>query len=290
MIKNVVFDIGNVLVDFAWKDFCQRLGYSEEVFQRIVNATVKSDDWCEYDRGVITEEEIIERFVENDPGIEKELREANKDFNGLLVQFEYAKGWILDLQKKGYKVYALSNMSYKAVRECADSMNFLPMMDGYILSCDVKLIKPDPAIYHLLEDKYGLKPEETVFFDDTEPNIKTANECGWHGIRFENIRQAVAEFDEVTKKEGKPSEEETGSRYTKGQRVAALVCVGLIVLVYLAALVLSLIKAPWAHELVKIAIGCTLVLPILTWIYIWMIGKLTHKKTIADFNFFESKK
>ncbi len=55
---------------------------------------------------------------------------------------------------------------------------------------------------------------------------------------------------------------------------------------YLSALVFSLLKFEWAGKIARIAIGCTLVLPILTWLYIWLIGKIFHKKTIADFDLF----
>lgn len=285
MIKNIVFDIGNVLVDFGWKKFIEKFGYSEDIQNRIIAATVKSGAWNEYDRGVLTDEEIVQGFINNDPGIETQLREMCEDFNGLLTQFEYAKGWIKDLQNKGFKVYALSNMSYKATRECADALNFLPMLDGYILSCDVKCIKPDKKIYDLLLEKYKLTASECVFFDDTMPNVEAAVSYGWHAICFKDLKQAVSELEALVKKESEGAKFE--SKYSKPQRIAALVCVILIVLMYLFTLILSLLKAPWAKTLFRVSLGCTLVLPLLAWIYIWMYGKLTHKDTIADFHFFE---
>lgn len=288
MIKNIVFDIGNVLVSFGWKEHFAKFNFSEDILERVIAATVKSGAWNEYDRGVLTEEEILDGFIKNDPGIEKELRAVAADFTGLLPQFEYAKGWILDLQKKGYKVYALSNMSYKAVRECSDGLDFLPMLDGYILSCDVKVIKPDHRIYDMLLEKYGLTASETVFFDDTEANVKAAIECGWHAIRFIDLKQAVGELEALVKKESEG--ENFKSKYSKGQRIASMVCVVLIALVYIITLVAALLKTPWANTMFRISLGCTLVLPILTWIYIWMIGELTHKDTIASFHFFEGRK
>lgn len=284
MIKNIVFDIGNVLVDFGWKAFFEGFGYSEEITNRIAKATVMSDAWNEYDRGVLTEEEIVEGFIKNDPGIEKELKEVCRDFHGLLVQFEYTKGWIKYLQNEGFKVYALSNMSYKATKECDDALNFLPMLDGYILSCDVKLIKPDKAIYDLLLETYGLKASECVFFDDTLKNVEAARACGWHSIQFKDLKQAVAELEKLVEKEGVAT-----PTYSKAQRRGALVCAIIIALLYLVTLILSLFKTPIASTLFRISFGCTLVLPCLTWCYIWMMGKLTHKKTIADFNFFANK-
>lgn len=74
------------------------------------------------------------------------------------------------------------------------------------------------------------------------------------------------------------------SKYTKGQRVAAMVCVIIIVLMYISTVVFALLKFDWAKYMLRVSLGCTLVLPILAWIYIWMIGKLTHRHTIADFD------
>lgn len=73
-------------------------------------------------------------------------------------------------------------------------------------------------------------------------------------------------------------------KYSKAQRVAALICVAVIVLMYVSTLVFALLKYDWAKQMLRISLGCTLVLPLLAWSYIWMIGKLTHKATIADLN------
>lgn len=74
------------------------------------------------------------------------------------------------------------------------------------------------------------------------------------------------------------------SKYTKPQRIAALICLIFIALLYLATLVLLFIQGEWAKLALRIALGATLVLPILTWIYIWCFGKILHKHTIADFD------
>lgn len=76
------------------------------------------------------------------------------------------------------------------------------------------------------------------------------------------------------------------SKYKKPQRIAALVCLILIALLYLVTLVLTCIQGDWAKVALRIALGCTLVLPLLAWVYIWCFGKILHKHTIADFDLF----
>lgn len=194
MIRNIIFDIGNVLTDFRWKGYYQDKGFDEKMVERIANATVRTDVWCEYDRGVWTDEQVLMGFIQNDPEIEEELRMLFENFNGIVTIRDYAIPWIQELKTKGYQVWYLSNFSRKAEVECADSLAFLPYMDGGILSYQDKLIKPDHAIYELLLSRYGLKAEESVFLDDTLANVEAAEEVGIHGIHFATKEQAEEEL------------------------------------------------------------------------------------------------
>ena len=194
MIRTIIFDIGNVLTDFRWKDFFAEKGYTGEVYERLCKATVTSPDWCEYDRGVLTEEEMLNRFVENDPGIEKEIREALRDTKGMVTPRDYAVPWVKELKSKGYQVLYLSNFSAKIERECADSLGFLPYTDGGILSYKDYVIKPRPEIYLLLLHRFGLDPDECVFLDDTQQNLDAAAEFGIHTILYTDRESALAEL------------------------------------------------------------------------------------------------
>ena len=77
MIDTVIFDIGNVLVGFSgstWEKFLQSHGAQKEDFEKISDATVRSDDWSEYDKGILTDAQIIDLFVENDPLVENQMK------------------------------------------------------------------------------------------------------------------------------------------------------------------------------------------------------------------------
>ena len=88
----------------------------------------------------------------------------------------------------------LSNFSEKAETDCARALDFIPYMDGGILSYQEKVIKPMPEIYQLLIDRYDLKPEECVFMDDTLVNLEGAERFGIHTIHFHDREQAVMEL------------------------------------------------------------------------------------------------
>ena len=191
MIKNIIFDIGNVLAAWSWREFYESFQYSPDVTERLARATVLSPLWEEFDRGAMDEEALLDKFIENDPGLEKEIRRVRENIHDMLGRYDYAIPWLQDLKGKGYKVYYLSNFSRKAHQECAHVLDFLPLMDGGILSYQEKLIKPDPAIYQLLLLRYGLKAEECVFLDDTKKNVEEAVRQGMAGIVFYSRELAV---------------------------------------------------------------------------------------------------
>lgn len=191
MIKTIIFDIGNVLAGFDWKEYYESRGYTGQQLQRISDATIYSGYWIEFDRGCLTTQQVIDRFVEMDPGFEQEIRTALADVSGMMRRYDYAIPWIKALKAAGYKVLFLSNFSEKVLQDCWDALDFLPHTDGGVLSYQHKLVKPDPAIYHLILSRYALRAEECVFLDDVQENIDAAKAAGMEGIRFENRQQAA---------------------------------------------------------------------------------------------------
>ena len=91
-------------------------------------------------------------------------------------------------------MYFLSNMPMPYARVLEQRHAFLKNFDGGIFSGDVKLIKPDPAIYELLESRYLLDPGHTLFIDDLKSNVEAAKKRGWHGIHFESTAQMESDL------------------------------------------------------------------------------------------------
>ena len=194
MIRNIIFDIGNVLTDFRWREFLRDKGFDEAMVERIAKASVQTPLWNEIDRGVWSLEELMQAFIHQDPEIEKQLRRAYGNVTGMVTKRDYAIPWMQELKAKGYRIYYLSNFSEKAYVDCADALDFLPYMDGGILSYREKVVKPDPEIYRRLLTRYSLKEEESVFLDDTAANVEAARALGIHGICFRTKKQAEEEL------------------------------------------------------------------------------------------------
>ena len=149
MIKNLIFDIGGVLVDFRPAGVLKDMGVSEERARVILRESIASPLWHEMDRGAIPEEEVIAAMRGNVP---EEMRadydrfiEEGKPY--LTIPFAYSAQWLKQFHDRGYGVYILSNypVSYFEVHKAG--FEFLKYTDGRVVSGYVKLLKPDPAIY-----------------------------------------------------------------------------------------------------------------------------------------------
>ena len=195
MIKTVIFDIGNVLVKFDWWS-CARSLLDETTARMVTDAMWKDGYWEEFDRGVLSYEEIVEKMEHAAPEYKEEIRTALKHAGNSLNKYDYAIPWIQELKTQGYQVLFLSNYSEFLMELNPGVLDFLPYMDGGLFSCHAKRIKPDPAIYAMLCEKYGLKPEEAVFIDDNAANIEAARQFGLHAIRFEGYEK---NYEEVMK-------------------------------------------------------------------------------------------
>ncbi|MCR5109283.1 MAG: HAD family phosphatase, partial [Lachnospiraceae bacterium] len=184
MVRNIVFDIGNVLADFRLKEFLAEKGFDAKMSKRILKASLMTPYWGQFERAEITEKEAIDLFASVDPDIREELWRAFADVSGLLVIRDYSVQLIKDLKDQGYNVFYLSNYSKKAYDECGESLAFMEYMDGGLVSFKSGKTKPDPAMYLQFLTEYGLKAEESLFIDDTEENVEVARTLGFKGIVF----------------------------------------------------------------------------------------------------------
>ena len=195
MIKNVIFDIGNVLLDFCWKDHIARFGFQGEQADRIAHALMLGPIWPKLDLGLESDEDILEQFVAHTPELEQEIRLVLSDLSTIVREYEGSTDWIESLKARGYHTYYLSNYGERIRREAEKELSFLPHLDGGIMSYTVHLAKPDPAIYQALMDRYGLKAEECVFLDDTVKNVEAARALGMAGIVVTSQEQAKKELE-----------------------------------------------------------------------------------------------
>lgn len=194
MIKNIIFDIGNVLADYRLKEFLLDKGFDAPMIKRIVKASVASPYWLEFECGRMTEQEAFDAFISIDTEVANEIHTAYDNIQGMLVKRDIAIPWIQAIKKAGYNVYYLSNFSEKANKECQDALDFLDYMDGGIMSFRELVGKPDAEIYNRLAQRFNLIPEECVFIDDSEENVSAAKRLGFKGIVYKTYDEAMTEL------------------------------------------------------------------------------------------------
>ncbi|MBU5479657.1 HAD family hydrolase [Blautia sp. MSJ-19] len=197
MIKNVIFDVGLVLVEFNWQTYLDSFGFEKEKRDRIAKATFQGPVWDERDRGVYDEETYVRQCQELDPEYAEDIARVMKDTPKTIHRMPYAETWTKYLKSQGYHLYILSNYSKYMLDRTQKEMPFRKYMDGDVFSCDVRQLKPEAEIYRTLLDKYQLKPEECVFIDDREVNCKGAENLGIRTICFKNFKQAAAELEKM---------------------------------------------------------------------------------------------
>ena len=196
MIKNVVFDIGNVLVDFRWRSLMEELQLPIETQKRFEKTVFGSPWWGELDHGIYEEAEILAHFREDN---KDHLDAFNLVWDKLVAPYAYAVQWIEQLKKSGFKVYLLSNYPrdvFALHTECG-CFPFLEHVDGKVVSGFVKMVKPNADIYEHLLREYGLEPEECVFIDDTVKNVEAAVKEGMKGITFHTLEQVKEELENL---------------------------------------------------------------------------------------------
>ncbi len=195
MIKNVIFDIGRVLVRVRAIEFITDKGAPLEIAEKIKRASLDTPLWKEHDRGVLKYEEVIDLFAEKSPEISAELKTYLADMKGFVEPYPYTIPWVKELKSKGLKVYYLSNWFERLYLDCREALSFIDVMDGGVFSYQEKVIKPDPEIYKRLISRYNLTPSESVFMDDVSENVEAAKKLGMNGIYFDDYERVRKELD-----------------------------------------------------------------------------------------------
>ena len=203
MIKNIIFDIGNVILQFDVEEIISNFTRKESEKQFIINNIINSPEWLQYsliDIGFISREQAIEIVEDRTNHINDELIEK---FWYRYNEYSFINDNVIDiikeLKEKDYKIYLLSNINSHTYNHIKDNKLF-NLVDGYVFSYIEHQVKPYVGIYNTLLERYKLIPQECLFIDDNIKNIKTANELGIQGKKvipdnFESVVQTLKEYN-----------------------------------------------------------------------------------------------
>ena len=197
MIKNIIFDIGEVLIDFSWREHMQELGFSESTIEALGKGWVCSPLWDELDRGAMPEEEALALAKAALPEYEKEIDTFWSNPDGIVRCRKRSAPWLRSLRERGYNVYLLSNYPHTLFEAHQKDFEFLPYTNGRVVSSYLGIMKPDRRIYEELLSKYSLDAEECIFIDDRQVNLDGAQALKINTLLFRNMQQAIDELDKM---------------------------------------------------------------------------------------------
>ncbi|MDH5101302.1 HAD family phosphatase [Lactobacillus kefiranofaciens] len=184
MLKNIIFDFGNVIMNYDPNEILNHYQLTPEEHQLLLKNIFQSKEWLEIDAGKITEDEATEIFFSRVPQkLQHKVKQIMTTWPGNVDFYEPVFHYISDLRKDGYHIYGLSNTGMRFANFVKDS-EMGDYFDGYVFSAQEKLVKPDPRIYQVLLSRYFLKPEECLFIDDLSANTRAAQEVGMDAFTF----------------------------------------------------------------------------------------------------------
>ncbi|MFT5871992.1 MAG: epoxide hydrolase-like predicted phosphatase [Clostridium sp.] len=198
MIKNIVFDLGNVLLSFKPIVYLHTQISDKAKVQEIYEEIFTSKEWIMLDRGMITEEEAVNEICNRSTENSELIKLIMHNWYRILTPIEDTVEVLKELKNKGYRLYVLSNFHLLAYEDVTKRYEFFKCFDGDIISYREKLLKPDKDIYDKLIEKYNIEPKESIFIDDTIENIESAAKLKFEAILFINsidLRKKLMEYN-----------------------------------------------------------------------------------------------
>lgn len=199
MIKNIVFDLGGVIIDYSPEKTLAKY-FDGETAQVLLNVLFRNPLWLQIDKGTLSVAEAMEQVRDKIPGsIFDKVYSLVENWGVEMPPFPEMPGVIEKLKKRGFGIYLLSNAptgfhSYKK------DIPALTLFDGLFISADYKLLKPEKEIYLKFLEVFSLKAEDCFFIDDMQANIDGARAAGIDGCRHDgNIEKLEAILDGINK-------------------------------------------------------------------------------------------
>ena len=204
MIKNLVFDLGNVLIEWNSEKILTYFEPENERRQALKQAIFDSGVWHQTDKGELSLKEACDEVLAQlddsyHPAVQNifyNWYEVVEIYSGLQEQIRL---WA----EQGYRIYILSTTCEIFYRiEKAGLLPVFPLLSGYILSSEVGVVKPEPEIYQKLLKKYGIDPTESIFIDDIQANLDTAAELGFETILAKRESDNILAMQELLQEKG----------------------------------------------------------------------------------------
>ena len=177
---DIILDMGNVLLEWNKDKILRGVVKTEKDYMILDKAIFQSGLWERLDLGTLTREELVLKVVSMIGSIYQEkVQEVVWNWPSYIEIYTEVFPLLVRLKEKGHRIFVLSNTSpvfYELLEEQLSPLN--EILDGFVLSCDIKVIKPDPKMFEEILHKYQLDPVNCIFLDDVKDNTKMAESLG----------------------------------------------------------------------------------------------------------------
>ncbi|MFX0028443.1 MAG: HAD family hydrolase [Candidatus Hermodarchaeota archaeon] len=184
MIKNIIFDLGNVLLSFKPEQFLMNFIKDKNRIIKFIANVIQTDTWLQLDRGNISLKNAQRHFISTYPEEKELIILFFNHWQEMLIPIQTNIDLVKELKSNGYKLYVLSNIMIEAFDFVKKRYNFFSLFDGIVISGNIQIIKPEMGIYQHLLQKYNLNPEESVFIDDVEQFTLQADNMNMKTIHY----------------------------------------------------------------------------------------------------------
>ncbi len=194
-IKSIIFDFGGVLLRWAPQRIIESFYSVDLLREKLRRHVFDHPDWLELDRGTFDDEAAAHRFAVRMARPPEEMHALLAAVRESLTPIHDSIALLRELHGEGIPLYGLSNMSASNFAYLRRRYDHWSLLQGIVISGEIKLIKPDAAIFEYICRQYELEPGETAFVDDNGENVEAARKLGFHGIQFVNAdlcRRAIA--------------------------------------------------------------------------------------------------
>ena len=201
--KNIIFDVGDVLLDYRWQQMLMDYGLDESEAYRVGRELFDDPDglWHEYDLGVKSQEEIIQEFEQKHPKDAEVIRWFISHGEYMHVARPAIWKLVHQLKEAGYHLYILSNYPEILFKKHTQYADFMDDMEGMVVSYMIHVGKPERIVYQTLCDRYGLNKEECLFFDDRAENVQGAIDLGMRAKRVLSAKGLAVDLEELLRLE-----------------------------------------------------------------------------------------
>ncbi len=188
-ISTVVFDFGGVLIDWNPRYLYRKLLRDEPEVEWFL-ANICTSEWNAQQDAGRPMREACELLVAEHPEHEEMIRAYYDRWEEMIAgPIDGTVEILRRLRETPVGLYGLTNWSAETFPVARQKFEFLNWFDGIVVSGEIRMIKPDPAIFHHLIESFDIVPEQSVFIDDSSPNVETARSIGFRGIHFEDPDQ-----------------------------------------------------------------------------------------------------